>query len=92
MIDENTFRQAETRIKQQRVDGIVARLIPSPWIAPGTPQMVLERWVHDLVGQHPSQSCCVERIDEFGVKVKRHAIGRHGWNRPALVPFQAKQE
>ena len=48
--------------------------------------------MHDLVGQHPGQRCRVQRIDEFGVVVKRHTIGRHGWNRPLFSPFQAKQE
>ena len=92
MIDENAFRQAETCVEQQWVDGVVARFIPSPWIATGTPHMVLERGVHDLMGQHPGQRSRVQRIDELRVKVKRHAIGGHRWNRPVLAPLQAKQE
>ena len=92
MIDKNAVRQTEASVEQQRIDGVIARLIPPLWIAPGTPYMMLERGVHDLVGQHPGQRCRVQRIDELRVVVERHAISRHGWNRPLLAPLQAKQE
>jgi hypothetical protein len=54
--------------------------------------MVLERGVHDLVGQDPGQRRRIQRVDELGVKVKRHSISRHGRDRPVLAPLQAKQE
>ncbi len=92
VIDKNAVRQTEASVEQQWIDGVIARLIPPHWIAPGTPHMMLERGVHDLVGQHPGQCCRVQRIDKIGIKVERHAISRHGWNRPTLSPLQAKQK
>jgi type I restriction enzyme M protein len=44
------------------------------------------------MGQHSGQCGRVQRIDELRVIVERHAIGRHGWNRPTLAPLQTKQE
>jgi hypothetical protein len=66
-IDEHIVRQAETGIEQQRVDRIIAGLVPAPGVALGPPGVMLERGVHDLVGQHPGQRRRVQRIDERGL-------------------------
>ena len=67
-------------------------IIPSLRIAPGAPHMMVERRVHDLVSQRSGQSRRVQGFNKLRVVVKRHSIGRHGFNRPGLAPLQSKQE
>ena len=84
-IDEHIVRQAQTGIEQQRIDRIIAGLVPAPGVALGPPGVMLERGVHDLVGQHAGQRSRVQRIDEGRVVAEHHAVGRHGWNRAAFL-------
>src|SRR5258707_9161480 len=54
--------------------------------------MMVERRMHDFMGQCSGQGRRIERFNEVGVVVERHTIGRHGLNGPALAIFQSKQE
>ena len=91
-IDEHIVWQAQTGIEQQRVDRIIAGLVPAPGVALGPPGVMLERGVHDLVSQHPGQRRRVQRIDERGVVAEYNAVGRHGRNRAIFFALQPEQQ
>jgi len=54
--------------------------------------MVVKCRMHHLMSQHPAQRCRVQRIDELGVVIERHTIGRHRRNRSALPSLQNETE
>jgi hypothetical protein len=91
-IDEHIVRQTETGIEQQRVDRIIAGLVPAPGVALGPPGVMLERGVHNLVSQHPGQRRRVQLIDEHGVVAEHNAVGRHGRNRTIFFALQPEQQ
>ena len=54
--------------------------------------MMVQRRMHDLMSQCSGQGRRIECFNEVRVVVKRHAVGGHRLNEPALESFQAKQE
>ena len=66
--------------------------VPPFRIAPGAAHMMVKGRVHDLVSQGSGQSRRVQGFNKIRVVEKRHSIGGHRLNRPALAPLQAEQE
>src|SRR5208337_2735843 len=91
-VDEHIVRQTETSVEQQRVDRIVAGLVPAPGVALGPPGVMLERGMHDLVSQDPSQRRRIQRIDEHRVVAEYNPVSRHSRNRAIFFALQPEQQ
>ena len=76
-LEENAFRELESCIHQQRIDGVITCDVPSLGIATRASQVMLQSRMHHLMRQRSGQRGCGECFDEFRIPEKRNPIGGH---------------
>jgi hypothetical protein len=90
VVEQHVFGQREPGIEQHRVDRVVAGHVPAPWIAPAAAGVMLQRRVHDFMGQSTGNLGCAQSFHELRIEVQGNAIGRHGSDRAASLRAQAE--
>jgi hypothetical protein len=92
VVEQHVFGQREPGINEHRVDGVVAGHVPEPRIAAAAAGVVLQRWVHDLMGQSSGNLGCAQSFHELRIEVQGNAISRHGGDRTARLRAQSEQQ
>ena len=92
VVEQHVFGQRESCVDEHRVDRIVAGHVPASWIAAAATCVMLQRRVHDFMGQSSRNLGCAQGLHELRIEAQGNAIGRHGGDRAASLRAQAEQQ